>query len=111
MPKDTPSELNRSLRLITVAGCLAMVYLSATTGPARTDFFRALGASDLHFGLLSGFPMMMLSLQFIGAYMTNRLPRRKGMLIVLLIISRLLYLPIAFLPLLSDRRAQTVWPP
>lgn len=105
------SPLNRNLRLITVAGCLAMVYSTAISSPLTTEFFRHLGATDLHFGLLGGVPLIMLIMQFLGAYLSNRVRRRKPWFIVCAVVSRLLYLPLAILPLLlRDRLPEGIVP-
>lgn len=77
-----------------------MVYITATSCPLFTDYFRAIGATGFHFGLLGGIPMVMVFMQFLGAFLVNRLPRRKPLFIWLVIASRVVYLPIAFLPLL-----------
>ena len=92
-------HIRRSLAIITVAGCLAMVYFTAVTSPATTEYFRGLGATEFHFSLIAGLPMIMLSLQFIGAMLTNKLHRRKPAFMAINIIGRSLYLPIAFFPL------------
>ena len=88
----------RSLRLVTIGGCLAMIYGVGIGSPATTEFFRAIGANEFHFGLITGIPMIMLLMQFIGAVALNRARRRKPLFIWCLIICRLVYLPIAFLP-------------
>ena len=77
-----------------------MVYITATSCPLFTDYFRAIGATGFHFGLLGGIPMVMVFMQFLGALVVNRMPRRKPLFIWLVIASRLVYLPVAFLPLL-----------
>ncbi len=91
-------SLRGSLVLITIAGCLGTAFLVAVTSPATTEFFRVLGANELHFGLLSGIPLAMLIIQFCGVLLVNRLRRRKPAFIVMVILSRLLYLPVAFIP-------------
>jgi MFS family permease len=93
------SSLRRSLRLVVAGGSLAMVYSTGVTSPATTEFFRAIGASEFHFGLITGLPMVMLLLQFAGAWYGNLARRRKPCFMWLLILCRLVYLPIAFLPL------------
>jgi len=90
--------LRRQLRTVTLAGCLAMIFIPCTMSPLTTDFVRELGASDLHFGLLSGLPMIMVALQFAGAFLAGKLHRRKALFMVMLIGGRLLYLPAALLP-------------
>jgi len=107
-PKRPPSTLRYSLSRITIAGCLAMVYMTAVTSPATTQFFRVLGANEFHFGLLGGIPMAMLFLQFVGALITNKLRRRKPVFVVAVVLARMAYLAIAFLPLLlpASRRGE-----
>ena len=100
MAKSIPSPLSRHLRLITAAGSLAMFYISCTTCPLATEFFRDLGARKFHFGLLAGLPLCMLFMQFLGAFLANRLKHRKPVFMTMLIICRLLYIPMAFLPML-----------
>lgn len=97
---DSASSRRRSLRLVAIGGCLAMVYGVGVESPATTEFFRAIGANEFHFGLITGIPMIMLLMQFIGAAALNRARRRKPLFIACLITCRLVYLPIAFLPFL-----------
>jgi len=92
--------LRRSLGLVVLSGMLAMVYVTGIGCPAHTEFFRAIGAHELHFGLLTGIPMFTVLLQFAGAFAANHLRRRKRWFMCLLIVGRLLYLPVALIPLL-----------
>lgn len=87
------------MRLITAGGCLAMVFVACVNSPIATDFLRELGATEFQFGLLGGIPMILLFLQFVGGYISGRVPRRKPLFMIMLIAGRLLYLPAAFLPL------------
>jgi len=77
-----------------------MVYIPGISSPVSTDFFLAVGATEFDFGLLCGVPMIMLSLQFLGAFAANYTKKRKPWFMVSVILSRLMYLPVAFLPLL-----------
>ncbi len=88
---EANSVLRRSLVRVTVGGSLAMVYMACVGSPATTEFFRFLGATETHFGLFSGLPMLMLSLQFVGAVLTNRLRARKPAFMFCMIASRLTY--------------------
>ena len=76
-----------------------MVYLVCVDNPLATEFYRELGASDFHFGLLGGLPIITLCLQFFGALMSNMLRRRKPLFMSLIIAGRLLYVPLSLLPL------------
>jgi MFS family permease len=93
--------LRPSLRRIVVGGALAMVFSVGISSPVTTEFYRALGATEFHFGLITGVPLLLLSLQFAGAAFANSAVRRKPTFMVCLIACRLLYLPIAFLPELA----------
>jgi len=104
MPEKEPIPLGRQLRRITVSGCLAMVYTTCVASPVTTNFFREIGATELHFGLLGGIPMSMLAMQFVGAYLTNRVSQRKPWFVVLVIAARLVYIPIVLVPLLAGDR-------
>ncbi len=57
---------------VTVAGCLAMVFMYATIGAQRTEFVRSLGATKFHFGVIGAIPPFMLGLQFISATDSGR---------------------------------------
>jgi MFS family permease len=105
LPDPPPYGLRRSLALVVLGGCLAMLYTVGIGSPATTDFYRDLGANEFHFGLISGIPMVMLLFQFVGAAFLNRAPRRKATFVVCLIACRLVYVAIAFLPLLLRGRA------
>lgn len=89
----------RYLRRITLAGMLCMIYVPCVSSPVTTDFFRSLGATEFHFGLLSGLPLTCIVFQFLGAHLSNRLRRRRTWFISLTIAGRLLYVPVALLPL------------
>ena len=102
------ASLRRSLTLITMAGSLAMVYVTGITCPATIEFFYAIGAKEIHFGLFGGIPMVMLFMQFVGAVMTNHIQKRKTPFMVLIILSRLLYIPIAFIPILFPSLGKNV---
>ncbi len=93
-------QLRRSLSLVTLGGCLCMVFITGVSCPLQTEFFRAIGATELHFGLIGGVPMAMMFMNFIGAFLVNHLRRRKPLFVVLVVLCRLLVLPVAFLPLI-----------
>lgn len=92
------SGLRSALHRVTLGGSLAMVYITGVAAPAFTDYLRSLGASEFHFGLIGGLPMLMVLLQFTGAFVNNRVEHRKGIFVATIIAGRLLYIPIAFLP-------------
>jgi MFS family permease len=94
------SPLLRSLVLITLGGCLAMVYTAGTNCPAQTQFFLTLGANELHLGLLGGIPMIALIMQFPAVVISNHIRYRKKLFMTLFILSRLFFVPVVTVPLL-----------
>lgn len=97
-----PSEaaaVRRSLNLVTVAGCLAMVYFACLTCPSSTEFFRSLGAGEIFFGLLGGIPLLAVSFHFLGAVINNHVHRRKPLFMGMVIAGRLLSAPMVLVPL------------
>lgn len=100
--------LRLSLRTMVVGACLAMVYTVGIGSPATTEFLRAIGAEEVHFGLITGIPLVMLLMQFAGAAALNRARRRKGVFIACLVLCRLIYLAVAFLPFLLRAHAKSV---
>ncbi len=109
--KHEKSAMIRYMRLITAGGCLAMVYIACISSAVTTDYFKSLGATEMHFGLLGGVPMIMLSFQFLGAYIIGGLTRRKPWFLTMLITCRCLYLAVAFLPLLIPGVSSVRWIP
>lgn len=77
-----------------------MVYSTGIASPAFVEFMSGMGATDMHFGLLGGIPMIMLSMQFVGAVITNVVRRRKPLFMVSSMVGRFLYVPLSLIPLL-----------
>ena len=94
-----PSTLRSSTQTLMLGGSLAAVYGGLLATPLTAAFYKDNGTADHSFGLISGIPMLMLSMHFIAALISHRLVRRKPTFITVSIIQRLLFLPIAFLPM------------
>ena len=71
-PQQQDPPLQSSLKLVTAAGVLAIMYMTMLSVPVRAEFFRRIGANEFHFGLLSGIPLAMLGAQFVGALFASR---------------------------------------
>ncbi len=91
--------MRRSLTLISAAGCLALIHFASLQAPIMTEFFRKLGATEFHIGILGGIPMLAVAAQFMGAVLVRRMPRRKPLWMLLLITGRFLNLPVVLMPL------------
>jgi MFS family permease len=87
-----------------------MVYVPCVTSPVTTDLFRSLGATEFHFGLLGGLPPMMVLFQFLGALWSNHMRQRRPWFMRLVIAGRLLYLPVALVPMLPGFPREAVVP-
>ncbi len=92
-------SIRQSTQLITLGSCLYILYESCVRSPVTTDFLKGLGATAFHIGLLEGVPTILTFMFFLGALLVNRLERRKPLFLFLFITARLLYIPVAFLPL------------
>lgn len=73
-----------------------MVFMTGTTCPLVTEYFRSLGATEFHFGLLNGLPLFALSFQLMGAFIANSAKRRKPIFMIIVILGRLIFIPVAF---------------
>ena len=82
-----------------LGGSLAAVYGGLLATPLTAAFYKDNGTAGHRFGLITGIPMLMLSMHFIAALISHRLVHRKPTFIVVSIVQRLLFLPIAFLPM------------
>lgn len=96
---DRRSGLRSSLRLLIIAGCLFMVYNTGVGSPATVGFYKWVGANEFQFGLINGLPLMMVVFQFLGAIYVPTLKNRRPLFMFTMIASRVVYLPIAFVPL------------
>lgn len=91
-------DLRRSLTLVTIAGGLAMLFQASIGSPMATDYFRTIGFTEIHFGILSGVPMIMVAMQFLGALWCNRLQTRRAVFMGLVISGRMLWLGVVLMP-------------
>lgn len=93
-------RLRQSLTLLNIGAATFMLYAVSVACPAQTDFFRELGASKLHFGLLGGIPLIALGFQFLGALYAGHVGQRKPIIIAFTTAARLMFLPIVLTPFL-----------
>lgn len=89
-----------ALRLSTLDGALASVFGALTGGVFLTGFALRLGADELLIGLLAALPLLAAVAQLWGAYLVERVGRRRTVCIGGAGGSRLLWLAALGLPLL-----------
>lgn len=93
------SELRRSLFLITIAwGVFGTIWSNTVTGAPFAAFARALGATDVVFGVLMGAPVVGVLGQILGAYLIGRLKSRRRAFLWCFTPQRLLWIAVAGLP-------------
>jgi len=102
-------SLRQAQVAIIVAGCLGMAYTQLTTSAVVIQFARSLGATGVHVGILGALPTGMLFMQFVAAFVANKLTYRRPLWAAANIIQRLSYLPIALGAWFFPEVPSTVW--
>lgn len=102
-------SLRQARVAIVIAGCLGTIYTQLTTSAASIEFMRALGGNGLHIGILGALPTMMLFMQFIAAWIANRLDYRRRLWFWPTLLSRILLVPFAMGPWLWPSVPDVLW--
>lgn len=89
----------RSMELITLGWFFGSVWLTATTGSPTTVFLKELGATPFQFGVVAALPFIASLLSLPASLLTERTGERKKIFLYGLYLQRLLWFPIALLPL------------
>ena len=99
-PPIRAKELRASLSMVIAAICFGTVFFSVTQGTALTGFARQMGASDFVFSLLMAMPVIAGVFQVIGSYLLERGGSRRRLFLRSLYPQRLIWIPVALVPLL-----------
>ena len=91
-------DLRKSLNLILIAANFAFIFGIITGGPALTGFTRALGANDFIYGIIMAMPVIGAVSQIFISFLLENTGRRKQIFLVSGFIARLLWIPIALVP-------------
>jgi MFS family permease len=89
----------RSMELITLGWFFGSVWLTATTGSPTTVFLKGLGATHFQFGVVAALPFIASLLSLPSSLLIERTGERKKIFLYGLYFQRLLWFPIALLPL------------
>ncbi len=92
-------NLRRSLRAIIFAWIFGSFWAASTGGATATELAHYLGANDFLFGCLAAAPFLGTLLEIIGCILTQVIPSRKRIFLWTTTTQRLLYVPLALLPL------------
>lgn len=96
-------DLRRSLRLVTVAWMWGIVWSTAISGDQMRAFVRMIGFNDFAFGLMGAIPFLASFAQLPSAILVERIGFRKHMSLDAFMISRILWIIVAMVPLV-------IWP-
>jgi len=92
-------ELRRSMRLVTAAWMMGVVWMFAVTGSRLNLFGRMLGFNDFHFGMLTALTFLATFAQLAATILVERSGLKKHQFLFCGLISRFLWIVIAAVPL------------
>jgi len=95
----TGDSLRRALWMITFAWVWGSVWLTAVSGTPQTNFAKSLKASEFQFGLLAALPFIASLLSLPASVLIEATGLRKRIFLWGLYPNRLLWFPIALVPL------------
>lgn len=107
-------EIRRSLNLTISAVTFGMVFASVFGIPVGsslyTGFMRKLGADDLVYSIVMALPVLGAATQVFGSYFLERTGKRRLMFLASGFVHRLLWIPVAFIPLIigEDQHAARI---
>ena len=91
--------LRKAMSVVTLSWVFGSVWLTAISGAPLTLFAKHLDASKFEFGLLSALPFIASLASMPSSWWTERTGQRKRMFLTGLYTQRLLWFPIALVPL------------
>jgi len=92
-------ELRRSMRLVTAAWMMGVVWMFAVSGSRLNLFGRMLGFNDFHFGMLTALTFLATFAQLSATILVERSGLKKYQFLFCGLISRFLWIVIAMIPL------------
>ncbi|MHC4663106.1 MAG: MFS transporter [Planctomycetota bacterium] len=91
-------ERRQGLRISTLDGIFGAVHGNLTGGVIFTSFLLALGAQKIHFAVLNAVSALAQLFQIFSAFWLSRLSRRKPVVIISALLSRIVLSAIVFFP-------------
>lgn len=109
--KISRKELVKSLRLVILAYAFGVSFFVVQTGSPFTGFTRLLGAGDLIYGIIMAMPVVGGVMQVFASYFLENTGKRKAIFIGFASIQRLLWIPVAIIPLIipPDYNVVRIW--
>ncbi len=103
------AELRRSLRLVTAAWGLGIIWMTCISGSWMNSFRRMLGFDDFHFGLMQALPFIATFWNLPSTVLIERTGLRKYLFISCMVISRALWLLVAVILVLVPPGPVAIW--
>jgi MFS family permease len=108
------TDRRAALRIVTWAWVFGAFWFTTIGGAPMTRFALALGAEELHFGLLAAMPFVASLLSLPASVMIQASGQRKGIFLLFMLAQRFFWVPIALLPPLlldasSTRDSAVLW--
>jgi HEAT repeat protein/Na+/melibiose symporter-like transporter len=94
-------EVLRGLRWANWDAIFFTLYLALTSGAFLVGLARFLGANDLWLGIITAVPALTGAIQFLTAYLADRVPSRRALVLRYALWSRLPWVLIALLPVMD----------
>jgi len=95
-------EVTRGLRALTWEGIASTGFSSLTTSTFLVAFALALGANNFQIGVMASLPFVTDLFQIPAVWVIEKLRLRKVIVIITWLISQLLWIPIAFIPIVVE---------
>ncbi|MFC2016544.1 MFS transporter, partial [Chloroflexota bacterium] len=98
-PTLSEQEVKTGLRWLTWEGAVSLGFNSITTSGILVAFALALGANNLHIGILAAIPFIMQLFQIPSIWLVEKFRRRKAIAVLSWLPAQLLWFPIALIPI------------
>jgi len=106
--KMTQMEIHRGLNKVAIAWTFGSIWMEIAYGAPIVGLFNTLGAPTFLIGLLGVMPALATLAQPLGSYAVERATRRKRTFLTLGSIHRLLWIPLAIVPLALGASQQAI---
>jgi MFS family permease len=97
-PTLTEEEIKSGLRWMTLEGTATMGFFNITGSGILVAFALALGANNMHIGIMAAIPFVMQIVQIPAVWLVEKIRMRKLIVILSWFPSQLFWFPIAFIP-------------
>ena len=102
------ATVRKNLRLVILGVVIGNFSFTITGGTALTGYVKALGATDFVYAVLLAVPYIAKFMQLITSYIVERTRKRRELMLIFGLASRLSWILVALVPYFVPMQAQTV---